>query len=61
MPPTNNPQDNNNFSDLFTKYANIRFYNGFSFGFIAGVTSTVIIYSIFHRCNSNLSGKITLV
>ena len=50
MPPTNNPQDNNNFSDLLIKYAKIRFYDGFTYGFIAGVTSTIIIFSIFHKC-----------
>lgn len=51
MPPTQNPQDNNNFSDLFLKYSNIRFYNGFSYGFIAGVASSIIIFSIFHKCD----------
>ena len=46
MPPTHNPKDNN-FSDLFTKYSNITWTNGFVngifIGFISGITLTVIM------------------
>jgi hypothetical protein len=48
MPVTHNPRD---FSDLVLEYKNITFYNGFSYGFIAGVASSIIIFSFFHKCN----------
>ena len=52
MPPIHPLDNNNNFTDLFTTYANIRYYNGFTYGFITGVSTTIIIFSLFHRCNS---------
>jgi len=45
MPPTCNPQ-NNTFSDLFDKYSNIKYNDGFMFGFITGVSLTSILFSI---------------
>jgi hypothetical protein len=63
MPPTHNPQDNNNFSDWLMKYGNIRYNNEFVYGFIAGACSTIIIFSIFHKCNPKalLNSRIILV
>jgi hypothetical protein len=51
MPPTINPQDNNNFSDLLIKYGNIKLYNGFLYGLITGTVGSIIIFSIFHKCD----------
>lgn len=64
MPPTNNPQDNNLysngiFSNLFEKYRNIKFNDGYIYGFITGVLTQAILTSIFSRQNS--SNKITLI
>jgi hypothetical protein len=51
MPPTNNLNDTNNLSTLMIKYNNILFSNGYIIGFITGVVTTIIGYSIFHKCD----------
>jgi hypothetical protein len=60
MPPTYNSHDdnNNNLSDFLIKYINIKFYDGYIYGFITGVSSTIILFSMFHKCNS---GRIIMV
>jgi len=55
MPPTHDPQD---FSDFLIKYINIKFYDGYIYGFITGVSTTIILFSMFHKCNS---GRIIMV
>ena len=52
MSPTHS-LDNIILSDLFIKNTNNYFYNGFTYGFIAGVSTTIIIFSLFHHKNSN--------
>jgi hypothetical protein len=47
MPPTNNPLDNTN--NYFTDYTNPIFNNNFFSGFVTGVLSTVIFFSIFRK------------
>jgi hypothetical protein len=64
MPPTNNPQDNNLssngiFSNLFMKYRDIKFNDGFIQGFISGVITQLILTSIFSRQSSG--NKIILI
>lgn len=60
MPPSYLP--NNNFSDLFTKYANINYYNRFTYGFITGVSSTIIGFLLLHRFKfSAFKNKIILI
>jgi len=47
MPPTHDPQD---FSDFLIKYINIKFYDGYIYGFITGVSTSIVIFSMFHKC-----------
>jgi hypothetical protein len=46
MPPTHNPQDNYNLSDYIIKYGNLKYYNGFTLGFVVGSATTIIIFGM---------------
>jgi hypothetical protein len=51
MSPTSNQNDTSNLSTSIIKYNNILFSNGYIIGFITGVVTTVVGYSIFHKCH----------
>jgi len=61
MSPTHS-LDNIIFNYFTTKYSNTYFYNGFAYGFIAGVSTTILVFSLFHHNNScALNNRIVLL
>jgi hypothetical protein len=43
---------NNNYSELFDKYSNNVYTNGFTFGFVMGSISTSVLFIILNKTNS---------
>lgn len=52
MSSTNNSQDTNNLSDLFYRYVNQVYYNGFISGFISGTITTGVLFLILPKSDS---------
>jgi hypothetical protein len=50
MPSTYKLLNDDSINDYFNDYTNRIYNNGFFSGFVTGVFSTVIIFTIFHKC-----------